>query len=259
MAKRRAPITILFGNPNPQWTHEIRDEDGNVTQRVQRPAKHLQQSVTRFGLVASALDPEKVELSLSTDNDRQLSMIARLLGDEHRPFALAAHECEQMMAVHSGGVAPTWVACAENPELEAALAAHFDCARGEPQAVVTNAGRDALHHQHLDTAAQPAAFNYGALSTDTATPLAADTVLASELTTNGLARAQMSFAHTAGTNTSTLTHTWTYTGSTPVVVAKWANFNAASSGTMGEEDLLSATATVTASGDSCTVTFTLTA
>jgi len=127
-----------------------------------------------------------------------------------------------------------------------------------------NSGRDALHAQFLSTAAQPAAFNYGALSANTGGAFATtDTTLAGEIVTvgGGLIRKQMTYAHTAGTNTSTLTGTWTANGtdSLPVVLASWAQFNALTAGTGAEELALSATATITVSGDSETTTFTLTA
>jgi len=131
-------------------------------------------------------------------------------------------------------------------------------------ALLTNAGRDALHAQHIGTSAQPAAFYYGALTANNGASFAGtDTTLTGEITTagGGLLRKAMTYAHTAGTNTSTLTATWTANGSDvlPVTLASWANFNAASAGTIAEEDVLNATATLSVSGDSITVTFTLTA
>lgn len=127
---------------------------------------------------------------------------------------------------------------------------------------LVNGGRDALHKQHLDTAAQPAAFNYMAVSANTSAESASNTTLPGEITTagGGLVRAQATFAHTNGTNTSTLTKTFTANGSDslPVTVAKIGEFNASSSGTLGYEKLLSATATLTVSGDNVAVTHTIT-
>src|SRR5271165_2201791 len=52
----------------------------------------------------------------------------------------------------------------------------------------TNAGYDAMIAQIGSTGSQPAAFTYLALSSDATAPAKTDTVLASEITTNGLAR-----------------------------------------------------------------------
>lgn len=101
----------------------------------------------------------------------------------------------------------------------------------------TNGGTDMQAAQMATTGSQPAACNYGALSNDSASPAAGDCAagatsctLASEIVTNGLARAQMSYAHTSGTNVITLTYTWTATGAQ--AAQKAGLFNAASSGVM---------------------------
>lgn len=246
------PTTVLLGNPSPMMQV--------AGQSV--PAEHLNQSVTRVEMRPEFADPDHVELSLSTDNDRMLSLIARQLGDEHRQYAVGVYEIEHLLAVHSGGAAPDWVASAD-ADFEAALADYFGCPRGEPTNLLTNGGRDALHAQNLGTSAQPAAFNYIALTANSTAPAAGDTTLTAEIATagGGLVRAQATYAHTAGTNTSTLTKTFTANGSDllPVTVAKIGVFNASSSGTMGYETPLSATATLSASGDSVTVTETVTA
>lgn len=126
----------------------------------------------------------------------------------------------------------------------------------------TNAGVDAMLAQIHDTAAAPNRFNYIALTADSTAPSASDTSLASEITTasGGLIRKQATYAHTNGTSTATLTATFTANGSDslPVTVAKFGVFNASSSGTLGYETLLSATATFTASGDNMTLTETIT-
>jgi hypothetical protein len=242
----------LFGNSSP-----VMQVDG-----VSVPAEHLNQSVTRVEFWDGIDNPEFVELSLSTNNDRVLSMIARGLGKDHTRYAVACAEAEQIIAVHANGTSPAWVA-SDDEALEAALAKHFDCPRGEPVALLTTVGRDALHAQHVGTAAQPAAFNYIALSANTTAVSAASTTLPGEITTasGGLVRAQATYAHTTGTNTSTLTKTFTANGSDSlaVVIAKIGVLNAASVGTLAYETMLNATATLTVSGDSVTVTETLTA
>jgi hypothetical protein len=254
---KQESVVVLFGNPNPQM--QVRQPDGTT---VSVPAEHLNQSVTRVEIPVLHSE-EKTELSLSTDNDRGLLGVAAILGDEYRRYSVHVYEHEQIMAVHAAGAKPDWVSSTD-AGLQAALAAYFGCPVGEPVAVLTEKGRDALHEQHIGTSAQPTSFFYGALSPSKTSVSASDTTLSEEITTSegGLLRAAMTFAHTAGTNTSTLTHTWTANShdSLPVTLAKWANFNkSVSGGTMGEEDLLSSTATLSASGDNSTVTFTLTA
>ena len=226
------------------------------------PAEHLNQSVTRIQLWEGFDDEENVALALSTNNDRMLSMIARQLGDANERYAIGVNEIEQIMAVHSGGDAPKWVS-SDDTVFEAALADYFDCLAGEPVALLTTVGRDALHGQHIATAAQPAAFSYMAISANATAPSAASTTLPGEIVTagGGLLRAQGTVAHTGGTNTTTLTKTFTANGSDslPVTIAKIGVLNAASVGTLGYETLLNATATLTVSGDNVAITETVTA
>src|SRR3954466_26319 len=128
--------------------------------------------------------------------------------------------------------------------------------------VLTNAGRDHAAACVYSTSAQPAAANYLAVSANATAPSAASTTLPGEITTasGGLLRAQATYAHTGGTATATLTKTFTANGSDslPVVLAKVGVLNASSSGTLVHETLLSATSTLTVSGDACTVTETIT-
>lgn len=260
------PTVVLFGNPNPQM--QVRRplvEDGEIVghEQISVPAAHLSQSVTRVELAADVTDPVFVEHTLSTGNDRTLKLIERALGAEHRLHAVAAQQLDQIVSVHAAGGRPAWVACPDHPELEAALAAFFDCPAGEPTALLTNGGRDALHAQHMSTSAPPATFNYVGLTANSTAPAAGDTTLTAEIATagGGLIRKQVTYAHTTGTNTTTLTGTFTANGSDalPVTIAKIGVFNASTSGTMGYETLLSATATLSASGDNMTLTETVTA
>jgi hypothetical protein len=117
----------------------------------------------------------------------------------------------------------------------------------------TNLGADFWDAQLFKVAAAGATANYIALTTDVTAPAATDTTLTSEETLNGLARAQAADAHTAGTNISTLSKTFTYTGSTTKTIAKVGLFNAASSGTMVLETLLGSSGTVNANGDTLTI------
>jgi len=125
-----------------------------------------------------------------------------------------------------------------------------------------NGGKD-LTYTNMVSLSQAAAANYMALTANSASPVATDTTLTGEITTasGGLIRAQGTPAHTNGTSTWTLTKTFTANGSDslPVTIAKMATFNATpSGGTMMFETLLSATATLTASGDQLVLTDTVT-
>lgn len=255
-------IEVKFGNPSPQMQIDVHDDDGKKIGTRSVKAEHLEQSTTVAHLWPGIDDAEHVEHTLSTQNDRILSMIARGLKAEHRKYAIAISELEQIVGVHTGGNSPAWVTSSD-PELQAALAEHFDCPAGEPTMLLTNGGRDALHAQHLGTSAQPAAFNYMALTASATAPAATDTTLTGEITTagGGLVRAQATYAHTTGTNTTTLTKTFTANGSDtlPVTLAQIGVLNASSSGTLGYHTALNATATLNVSGDNLTVTETVTA
>lgn len=244
--------TVRLGNTNPMMLR-----DGAAS-----PAEHLHQSVTRLDMWDGFDDEQAVEHTLSTPNDRVLLMIARTLGKTHRRYAVGVNEVEQVLAVHAAGEPPAWVDC-DDPEFAAALAEFYDCPVGEPLALLTSVGRDALHAQHMGTAAQPAAFNYMALSANATAPSTASTTLPGEIVTagGGLLRAQATYAHTTGTNISTLTKTFTANGSDalPVTLAKIGVLNAASVGTLGYETLLNAVAPLTISGDNVAITETLTA
>lgn len=119
----------------------------------------------------------------------------------------------------------------------------------------TNAGMDFLHSQTYGTSGLGAnGLNYVALSNDTVTETSASTTLSNEITTNGLARAQGSVAHTAGTTVTTIQKTFTATGNQSC--QKAALFTAASAGTMNH--VLAFTPRALASGDTIQVTYTIT-
>lgn len=255
----RVAEVVYLGNGAPLDQKHQYDDEGNRVGTIGVPAK-VNQSVTRVEFNPDSVDPDFVENTLSTENDRFLSMIGRELEAADpalKKWAVAVSEIESLWATHSAAPKPAWVD-SPNAELARAIAEHFKCPVGQPTALLTTGGRDALHAQNYSTSAPPATFNYMAITADATAPAAGDTVLTSEQTTNGLARAQATYAHTAGTNTTTLTKTFTYTGSSSVTLAKIGIFNASSSGTMGYETLLNATATVTTNGDNVTVTETIT-
>jgi len=122
--------------------------------------------------------------------------------------------------------------------------------------IITNAGIDWLADALGNASGSPA--NYVAVSTDTATPLATDTTLTSELTVDGLSRASGTYSHTTAVRSYSIEKIFSVTGG-PHAVAKSALFNAAGpppSGTMAFEALFATIANVNAS-DSLTVTWTV--
>lgn len=130
----------------------------------------------------------------------------------------------------------------------------------------TNAGTDHQARVMADTASTGtgsyASGTFMALTANATAPAGGDTTLTAEIVTagGGLLRAQAAYAHTNGTNTYTLTKTYTTNGSDslPVTVAKIGVFNASSAGTLTFTTLLSSTATLSAIGDQLTVTQTVT-
>ena len=102
---------------------------------------------------------------------------------------------------------------------------------------------------------------YMALTANNGAPAGGDTSLTGEITTGGggLIRKICTYAHTGGAASFSLTAVYTANGSDslPVTVAKIGIFNSLVSGQMLFETLLSATATISASGDQLTVTDTV--
>lgn len=249
---------VRFGNDAPMVQVQQVSEAGAIVD-VRIPAPHMSASVTTVEMRDGFDDEEQVELALSTDNDRVLLMIARELGDFGlRRYAVGVEEFEQVLAHECGGRKPAWVAC-DDAEFEGALAEFYRCPAGEPVALQTFAGRDALHDQHMG-ASQPARFNQIAVSANAVAESTGSTTLPGEITTagGGLVRATATYAHTLGTNTSTLVRTVTANVSDvlPVVIAKVGVLNAASAGTLGYEKLMTPTATLSGAGDNVVITFT---
>ena len=116
----------------------------------------------------------------------------------------------------------------------------------------TNAG---INWQYGQMAGGTAAVcTYIALSNSGATPAATDTALASEITTNGLARALATPAHTSNATSYTLAYTFTAAGTQ--AAQNVGMFNASSSGTLCFENTF--TQASLAANDTLTVTWTIT-
>lgn len=124
-----------------------------------------------------------------------------------------------------------------------------------PINLVVNAGVDAAG-TFIDT-------QYMGLSATATAPVAGDTSLPGEILTagGGLIPGAVGYSHTAGTSTFVDTKTFTSNGSDllPVTIAQICLRTASGGGgTMRVREVLSSTATLSASGDALTVTYTLT-
>ncbi len=96
------------------------------------------------------------------------------------------------------------------------------------------------------------------LTTDATSPTSADTALASELTTNGFARAVATYAHTAAATTYTLTKLFTASGSATLqVTGLFGAANPTAGGVMPFKSAISSPPALI-SGDTVTITTTIT-
>jgi len=122
--------------------------------------------------------------------------------------------------------------------------------------LLTNNGRDVFHALcYTNTAAGTRGFGYVGVTTDTANPSASDTSLAQELAASGFSRADATTkTHSAGTNSSTIEHTFTASGTVNSIV-KSGTFNNASSTVLGHEATFTSASLI--SGDTLKVTWTL--
>ena len=130
----------------------------------------------------------------------------------------------------------------------------------ESHNLITNQGKDMIAKMvsggsGSGTGLNPNGANYIALTTDSTAPSATDTSLASEISTNGLQRAQGAWSHTNGTNPFTVSKTFTASGSF-TAVQKAGLFNAASGGGMLAANTFSSVNLI--SGDQITITWTIT-
>jgi hypothetical protein len=125
--------------------------------------------------------------------------------------------------------------------------------------LLTNAGKDYFHAQdYTNNAAGGVGANFIALTESTITPAVGDTTLTGEITTNGLGRVIAGTrTHTAASNTTTLSQTFTASGSFTSVLAS-ALFNASSSGTMAHIANFASGSGALVSGDQLVVTWTMT-
>ena len=120
--------------------------------------------------------------------------------------------------------------------------------------LLTTDGRDFYHAQVLtNTSAGTRGSGFLAVTADATAPAAGDTTLTAEITTNGLARADATTkTHTDNTNSTTIEHEWTASG-THNNVQKCGLFNASSSGILTHEGTFTAASLI--SGDKLKVTY----
>lgn len=127
--------------------------------------------------------------------------------------------------------------------------------------MITNAGKDFQAKQMAGAASATAVAKWVALTANATAPAAGDTTLTGEIVTGGggLIRAVGVYAHTVGTSNYTLTTTFTANGSDtlPVTIAKRGVFDAAAAGNLVFTTLVTPTATLSAAGDSLTLTDTV--
>lgn len=127
--------------------------------------------------------------------------------------------------------------------------------------IVTDAGRRQIHTYIYGAGPQRAGLggglNYIALSNDATAPAAGDTVLAAELTTNGLQRSLATVTLPTGSGTQTvLQKIFTYTGVSSQGVQKTALFDLVSVGVMAHE--IQFAQRTLFQNDTLTVTFSIT-
>jgi hypothetical protein len=141
-----------------------------------------------------------------------------------------------------------------NPVMTQVHRANGDLERQITTNLITNAGRDFIATQLSGAASASAVAKWIALSSDGTAPAAGDTTIASEITGNGLGRAEATYAHTNGTATFTLQRQWSVSG-TQNNIQKMGVFNAVSTGTLVFATMLAESKSVS-NGDTLTVTWT---
>ena len=123
--------------------------------------------------------------------------------------------------------------------------------------LLTLDGRDLFHAQcYTNTVNGTRGAGYVALTTNTSAPVDTDTALTGELAASGFTRADSATkTHTNDTNSSTIEHTFTASG-TVNLIHKSGTFNNASSITLCHEAAFGTDASLI-SGDTLKVTWTL--
>lgn len=122
----------------------------------------------------------------------------------------------------------------------------------------TNAGNDFQSRQMGGAASATNVAKYVALTANTTAPAAGDTTLTGEIVTAGLTRQAGTYAHTTGAANYTITTTFTaQAGDVPVIVGKRGIFDQIAGGLLVFATLVTPTATLSAAGDTLTITDTI--
>ena len=233
--------TLLLGNPQP---HEA--EGG--------PSVHHRN--------AGGGTLHRDEVTVSRELNPVLSSITTIITNAEDSIEKVIADIEHLWPHHSAADVPSYVT-GDDEALAAAVRAHFGLTEPTPPtALLTNAGLDFFAAQAAGSASSSAVAKWIALTANSSAASATDTTLTGEITTGGggLVRAAGTYAHTTGASTYTVTNTFASNGSDslPVTVAKLGAFTASSAGSMVFETLLGTTATLSVSGDSLQVTWTIT-
>lgn len=154
---------------------------------------------------------------------------------------VAARHCQDYM---TNGVID-WAQCASDPRTLFYTHTYHN--------LRTNAGGDWQASVMGNTSSVPATCTYIALSNDATAPSTSDTAVASEITSNGLSRAQATYAHTNGTSSYTEQKVFSATGTQ--ASQKAGLLNASSTGTLCFENTY--TQVTVNNGDTLTVTWTI--
>lgn len=187
----------------------------------------------------------------------------------HELAGLNAGGSDHVWAKHSKAAPGFVLVDHEDPEKAALIKAILmdamkvrDVDPGDITALVTNAGLDYFSKQGGGAASATAVATYFALTANSTAPAAGDTVLTGEIVTGGggLVRVAATYSHTAGQSTYLLQKTISANGSDslPVTINKLGVFDAASSGNMVFETVVTPAVTYNASGDSGTFSETVT-
>jgi hypothetical protein len=123
----------------------------------------------------------------------------------------------------------------------------------------TSYGNDFQARQMAGAASATAVARFVGLSANTTAPAAGDTTLTGEIVTAGLTRQGGTYAHTTGVASYTITTTFTaQAADVPVTVGKRGTFEALAGGSQVFSTLITPTATLSAAGDTLTLTDTVT-
>jgi len=274
-------ITYL-GNPVP---HEAKTQEGQIVGTTPLDVGPTITAIHWQPDVIAALKAHRAEIEVALE-DRAALLELLLTTPRRNEWQEALYHIITVLRAHGSGF--SFVA-GHDRELEAILGAVYDAevapkgtaaalqlaAEADPEqwqeqidklhgpvALKTTAGVDLMHNASFGTSAQPAAANYVALTANNEAPSSASTSLAGEITTaeGGLIRKQVTYAHTTGASTSTLTGTFTANShdALPVTVNKIGVLNKATSGgTLAIETKITA-ATFNLEGDALTLTDTFT-